>query len=355
MKQNPLKKFHGFESGNRKSASGPADEIRPRRPKWLGLSVIALVLVVIGDVTYAQPTKSKPTIGVLGAPEEPRFSEIVAGLKKGLVELGYSLNPAQIIEIKLARTDEASAKSVVETLLRQRVQLLFLIGSRLIKPVRQASAELPIVFITPGDPVTAGLVGSLAHPGGNMTGMTFEYPELSGKRLELIKEIIPRAQRVLALFDPRDPSPMQGLASAREAAPILRLSLVEREVKNPQDITKALAALDRSDALLSIPGGLPSGHYEEMIRAAGAKRRVTMFNARTASTLEALATYGANDAEIARQAARLVDKILNGTSAGEIPVERPIKLEFTINLITAKQIGLTVPPNVLVRADKVIR
>jgi len=322
-------------------------------PKWLGLSVIAFIFV--GAVVEAQPTKSKPTIGVVGAPEEPRFSEIVAGLKKGLGELGYSPNAAQIIEIKLARADEASTGTVVQDLLRQRVQVLFLIGSRLIKPVRQASAELPIVFITPGDPVTAGLVGSLAHPGGNLTGMTFEYPELSGKRLELIKEILPRAQRILVLFDPRDPSPMQGLAAAREAAPILRLSLVEREVKNPQDITKALAALDRSDALLSIPGGLPSGHNQEMIRVAGAKRRMTMFNARTASTLDALATYGANDAEIARQAARLVDKILNGTNAGEIPVERPIKLEFVINLKTAKQIGLTIPPNVLVRADKVIR
>ena len=320
------------------------------------LIIFAAVILAVVESANAQPTKkSEAIIGVVGAPEEPRFSEIVAGLKKGLGEIGYSLNTAQILEVKVARADENAAKSIVENLLRQRVQVLFLIGSRLLKPVRQASAELPIVFITPGDPIAAGLVGSLAHPGGNMTGMTFEYPELSGKRLELIKEIVPRAKRVLVLYDPRDPSPMQGLTAAREAAPHLSVTLVEREVKNPQDITKALAALDRSDALLSIPGGLPTGHYEEMIRAAAAKRRATMFNARTASTLDALATYGANDAEIARQAARLVDKILNGTNAGEIPVERPIKLEFVINLKTAKQIGLTVPPNVLVRADKVIR
>jgi putative ABC transport system substrate-binding protein len=321
----------------------------------VGLSLIAFVLVVTGAVGHAQPTKNEPIIGVLGAPEEPRFSEVVGGLKKGLVDLGYSLNAAQILEVKLARSDEGSAKSIVQDLLRQRVQVLFLIGSRLLKPVRQVSADLPIVFITPGDPVYAGLVASLAHPGGNMTGMTFEYPELSGKRLELIKEILPRAKRVLVLYDPRDPSPMQGLTVARQAAPHLGVTLVEREVKNPQDIIKALTALDRSDALLSIPGGLPTGHYEKMIRAAAAKRRATMFNARSASTMDALASYGANDAEIARQAARLVDKILNGTNAGEIPVERPIKLEFVINLKTAKQIGLTVPPNVLVRADRVIR
>ena len=355
MKQKPLTRVLSFQSDNRKSACSPADQKRPRGSKWLGLSVFAFVLVVTAAAAHAQPSKTAPIIGVVGAPEEPRFSEIVAGLKKGLGERGYSLTKAQILEIKLARADEASATFVVQDLLRQRVQVLFLIGSRLLKPARQASADLPIVFITPGDPVTAGLVESLAHPGGNMTGMTFEYPELSGKRLELIKEIIPRARRVLVFYDPRDPSPMQGLAAAREAAPILRVTLVEREVKVRQDITKALAALDRSDALLSIPGGFPTGHYEEMIRAAAAKRRLTMFNARTASTRDALATYGANDVEIARQAARLVDKILNGTNAGEIPVERPMKLEFVINLNTAKQIGLTVPPNVLVRADRVIR
>jgi putative ABC transport system substrate-binding protein len=319
------------------------------------LFILAAVILTTVDHANTQPTKNAPIIGVVGAPEEPRFSEIVAGLKKGLGDLGYSLKPSQILEVKVARADESAAKSIVENLLRQRVQVLFLIGSRLLKPARQASADVPIFFITPGDPVTAGLVSSLAHPGGNMTGMTFEYPELSGKRLELIKEIIPRAKRVLVLYDSRDPSPMQGLTAARQAAPHLGVTLVEREVRNPQDITKALAALDRSDALLSIPGGLPSGHYEEMIRAAAAKRRATMFNARTASTSDALASYGANDVEIARQAARLVDKILNGTNAGEIPVERPTKLEFVINLKTAMQIGLTIPPNVLVRADKVIR
>jgi putative ABC transport system substrate-binding protein len=148
---------------------------------------------------------------------------------------------------------------------------------------------------------------------------------------------------------------MQGLAAAREAAPILRVSLVEQPVSTREDLTNALAALDRCDALLSIPGGFPTGQYGEIIRSAAVKGRPTMFNARTASTADALATYGANDVDIARQATRLVEEILKGASAGEIPVERPIKLEFTINLRTAKQIGLTIPPNVLVRATRVIK
>ena len=148
---------------------------------------------------------------------------------------------------------------------------------------------------------------------------------------------------------------MQGVAVIREAAPNLGVTLLEREVRSQEDVTKALGALGRAQAFLAIPGGFPTSHYEEMIRTANAKRVPTMFHARTGSTLDALASYGTNDASIARQAARLVDKILKGSKAGEIPVERPMKLEFVINLKTAKQIGLTVPPNVLVRADKVIR
>jgi putative ABC transport system substrate-binding protein len=188
-----------------------------------------------------------------------------------------------------------------------------------------------------------------------MTAMTFEYPELSGKRLDLLKEMLPRVRRVWALYDPRDASPRQGAANARDAAPKLGITLIERETQSAKEITSALEGLREADALLAIPGGLTSGHYREMIRTANAKRVPSMFHARTGSTMDALATYGANDAEIARQAARLVDKILKGTNAGEIPIERPTKLEFIVNLKTAKQIGLTIPPNVLARADRVIR
>ena len=113
------------------------------------------------------------------------------------------------------------------------------------------------MFVTPGDPVASGLVSSLAHPGGNMTGMTFEFPELAGKRLELLKEITPRAKRVLIIFDPRDASPMQGVAVIREAAPKLGVTLLEREVRSQEDVTKALGALGRAQAFLAIPGGVP--------------------------------------------------------------------------------------------------
>jgi putative ABC transport system substrate-binding protein len=303
----------------------------------------------------AQQPARQATIAVLGAPEEPRFSEVVGGLKKGLGELGYTPQALRIVESKVARADEKAAKSIVEDLLKQKAQVFFLIGSRLLKPAREASAEVPIIFITPGDPVSSGLVASLARPGGNTTAMTFEYPELSGKRLELLKEMVPRIQRVLVLYDPRDPSPRQGAAAARETAPKLGMALLERETRTVEEIRRGLDALGEADAFLAIPGGLTFAYYKEIISVANGKRKPTMFHAHTGSTLTGLASYGASDTEVARQAARFIDKILKGANAGELPVERPTKLEMVINLKTAKQIGLTIAPNVLARADKVIK
>jgi len=319
----------------------------------IGALLSILLSLFSFDLAHGQPSPAR--IGVLGAPEEPRYSEVVGGLKQGLRDLGYSEKAIEILEGRVGRGDRASERAAVERMVQQRVQVLFAIGSRLVTLTHQVSADLPVVFITPGDPVASGLVASLAHPGGNTTGMTFEYPELSGNRLELLKELAPRVRRVLAMYDPRDESPMQGIAVAKEVAPKLGLTLVVRETRSSQEVMQALKSLGDADALLAIPGGQPTAHYKEIVQAANAKRLPTIFHAHTGSTEDALASYGANDSEIARQSARLVDKILKGTKAGEIPVERPRKLTFVINLKTAKQIGLTIPPNVLVRADRVIR
>ena len=315
---------------------------------------LATLFLATVSLAHAQQAKEHRIV-VIGAPEEPRFSEVVAALKSGLGELGYAKPSLVVQEVKIARSEEKGAKSIVDGLLRQQAEILFLIGSRLLKPVREASAEVPVVFLTPGDPVAAGLVQSLARPGGNTTAMTFEFPELSGKRLELMKEIAPKTRRVLAVYDPRDPSPRQGIMAARQAAPSLGLTLIEREARGREELRRGLEAITNADAYLSIPGGFATGFYDEIIRLTNAKRVPAIFHARMGSTADALASYGASDAQIAHEAARLVDKILKGAKAGELPVERPTKFEFVINLKTAKQIGLTIPPNVLVRADKVIK
>jgi len=315
------------------------------------LSFVLGIALAVGAAPGAEGQPAR--LAILG-PAESRFDEIAAGLKEGLRDHGHAEGSVAILEGRVPRGDRAAARAAVEGFVRGRAHVVFVIGSELARIAREVSAELPIVFLTPGDPVAAGLVSSLARPGGNMTGMTFEYPELSGKRLELLKEMVPGIRRVLVLYDPRDASPRQGVVAARAAAPRLGLTLQDRETRAAEDIARALEGLAAADALLAIPGGLPSGYYETMIRAANAARRPTMFHARTKATAEALATYGASDVDVARQAARLVDRILKGARAADLPVERPTKLEFVINLKTARVLGFTVPKPLLLRADRLI-
>jgi putative ABC transport system substrate-binding protein len=318
--------------------------------KWIALWWAAPIAFAISSIVAAAEPRA---VAVLGPDEEPRFSEVVGGFTRGLHDYGYSQD-VEIVERKVRRGDRAGARAAVEGLAARRPAAVFVIGSELARAAREVSADLPIVFITPGDPVAAGLVESLARPGGNMTAMTFEYPELSAKRLELLKAVSTGIRRILVVHDPRDASPRQSIAAAREAAPKLGMTLVEREARSTDDIVGALAALDETDAILAVPGGLTSAHFAEIIRVAHAKLRPTFFHARTEGTAEALATYGASDSDIARQAARLVGKILKGDKAGDLPIERPTKLKFILNLKTAKMLGLEIPATLLARADEVI-
>jgi putative ABC transport system substrate-binding protein len=319
-----------------------------------GVIPVLFTLAIVLAPHAAESQGPVARIGLLAPAEEPRFSEIASGLKQGLREQGYGEDTIRVVEGRTRREDETGARSTVQALVGERVTVLFVVGSALARVARETAPQLPIVFVTPGDPVTAGLVASFARPGGNMTALTFEYPELSGKRLELLRELAPRVRRVLALYDSRDASPRQGVAAARVAATALGITLVEREVRNAEEITRGLKGLDEADALLAIPGGVTSGHYEAMIRAANSKRRPTVLHTRIPSTRDALLTYGASDVHVARQAARALDKILKGAIAGDLPVERPMKLTLVINLKIAKVLGLTVPPALLLRADQVL-
>jgi putative ABC transport system substrate-binding protein len=312
----------------------------------------ALAFDPIATPAHAQDKPSR--IVILGPAEEPRFSEVAGGLRQGLRDQGYAPAALDILEAKVARGDDDAARATTEQAVRGGAALIFVIGSELTRSARQVSADIPIVFISPGDPVAAGLAASLARPGGNTTAMTFEYPELSAKRLELLKELAPQPRRVLALHDSRDASPRQGLAAIRRAAPMLAINLIEREMRSGEEVARAFEALRDADAVLLIPGGRTSAHYRDIVQAANARRIPTIVHARTASTADALLSYGASDAAVARQAARLVDKILKGENAGDLPIERPSKLELVINLKVAKALGLTLPPTLLARADRVI-
>jgi putative ABC transport system substrate-binding protein len=322
--------------------------------------MIAALALACAVLVFASPAKAQqagkiPTIGLLGPPEEPRYFEIKNGLIQGLQGQGFAKGSYQILEEKVPRGDKNEGQAAVRRLLRKKVNLIFSIGSRFARLARGISQNFQMVYITPGDPVKHKLAKTLAHPGGNTTAMTFEHPELAGKRLELLKEIRPGLRKILILFDPRDGSPRRGAKAARKAAQKMNLILIEREIRNVEDISNGLMALDEVDAYLVIPGGLPTGHYEGIIQAAILKRVPTMFHARTGSTMESLASYGTSDKDIAKQMARQVAAILRGTKAGDLPVERPRNVELTINLKTANKIGITIPPEILLQATKVIR
>jgi putative ABC transport system substrate-binding protein len=312
-------------------------------------ALVGLFLALLALPVGAQSAR----VGLLGPDEQPRFSEIAGGLRQGLREQGYGEGKVEIVEIRTARGEDAS-RAAVAKLNDQRFAALFVIGSNLAGLARDKVPALPIVFITPGDPVAAGLVASLARPGRNMTALTFEYPELSAKRLELLRDLAPKLSRVLVLYDPRDASPRQGAEAARSAAGALGFTLIEVQVRNRQDIGEGMKQLDQADALLGIPGGVTSAHYPSMIQAANAKRRPTVLFTHSSSTQEALLSYGASDVEVARQAARVLVKVLQGANAGDLAVERPSKLTLVVNLRTAKALGITVPPTIMLRADRVI-
>jgi putative tryptophan/tyrosine transport system substrate-binding protein len=285
---------------------GIDEETRVRRRDFIA----AIGAACAGAPVEPQAQPINRSIVVLGPSEEPRFSQIVSGLRLGLRDRGYAA--LHILEAKVERGNLDFARTKVEEAVAHGVTLLVVIGSALVPTARQAAPNSPIVFISPGDPVAAGLVASLARPGGNMTAITFEYPELSAKRLELLKSLAPSIRKVLVLHDPRDASPRQGLAALRDAAPRLQIQLIEREARSNDEIDQGLALVDQADALIAVPGGVTSAHFAKMVRAANARRIPSIFHSRSETTLDALASYGASDSNIARDAARFVEKILNG-------------------------------------------
>jgi putative ABC transport system substrate-binding protein len=310
---------------------------------------VRLTVLVLILVTTLANAAGPARVVMFGPDEEPRFSELARGLRDGLAAHGHGA--VEIVEMRVPRGDRSASPS---GLAGRRPSVAFVVGSELARVIRAAAPELPIVFITPGDPVQAGLVASLASPGGNATGMTFEYPELSGKRLQLLVELAPRVRRILVVSDPADASSRQHVVAARAAAASVGRKLVEREARTADELTRALANLGEVDAVLGIPGGVGGGRPDLVIQAANRARLPTAMPGRGVHTVDALASYGASDTEVASEAARLVDRILRGARAGDVPVERATKIGLRLNLKTAQRLGITVPRALRLMADTVV-
>ncbi len=312
-------------------------------------------LAAFGSFLTAAPAaaaSARARVGMLGPPEEPRYAQLARGLREGLRDHGHADAQLELIEVRADRRDRKAAQAAVEQLQQRGASVVFVVGSELARLAREFATAMPIVFITPGDPVATGLVASFARPGGNMTAITFEFPELSGKRLDLLKALNPAARRALVVYDPGDASSRQGLDAARSVGNDVGLTIVEGAV-TPSGGAKAAQFAD-VDGVVLVPGGAALRFAPQVIRAAHQRRLPTVVHARTPATADAVISYGASDLTAARQAARLVDRVLRGARAGDLPVERPAKLELVINRAAATAIGVAVPSALLVRADSVI-
>ena len=321
--------------------------------KMLGFVLATLILVSVHPAEAQKPAKVR-RIGFLtatGAGQQD-FYEV---FQKGLRELGYTEGHNIVFEYRSAETRTRLAELATE-LVQWKAEVIVAAGGAA-GPAKMATDTIPIVFLFSGDPIEAGLVASLARPGGNMTGITWLAFELVGKRLELLKEVVPRVSRVAVLASPAHPGEQRELMETQSTARALGTILEYHQVRASADVDRALDAIikENTNALLAFPDPVTMRHRKQIAEFAAKNRLASVFGFKEYVESGGLMSYGPSRDEPQRRIAVYVDKILKGAKPADLPVELPKKFEFAINLKTAKQIGLTIPPNVLARADRVIR
>ena len=325
----------------------------------LGLFALGAVLTIaglIGGVGEAQQAGRPVQIGVLTESWGP--TPTIVGLRDGLLELGYRENEQFVIGVRFTQGDAAQLPAAARDLVRLGPDILVTgEGGNAAKAAQMATKRIPIVFVGGGsDPVGLGLVQSFARPGGNITGIADLSVELAPKRMEIFREIVPGLKRVLFVYDAANAEADTILRLHRDAARRLGLTLVERPVRTQDEAQAAIAGARKGDADGILSPRLLSLNIPGFILEVGAKGAVpTMFHGPFYVERGGLASYSASYHELGRQAAHLVDKILKGTKPADLPVQQPTKFELIINLKTAKALGLTIPPAVLMRADRVIQ
>jgi putative ABC transport system substrate-binding protein len=327
--------------------------------KLAGLVAIAVTFAVCGARAEAQQPGKIPRIGYLsgiGDPKNPG-SQIEA-FRQGLRELGYVEGKNILVEYRYEEGKADRSPSLVAELIHLKVDVLVVVPSPGIRAAKQATKTIPVVMVTTVDPVATGIVDSLARPGGNITGITRLSHDLNGKRLELLKEAVPRMSRVGVLWQADSTSGQSHFKDYQTAARALKIVLQSFEVRrqNPdfEGVFQA-AAKGRMNALTTIGNALTLFNRKQIADLATKNRLPSMYEASDYVEAGGLMSYAASDTDLFRRAAVYVDKILKGTKPADLPVEQPIKFELIINLKTAKQIGLTIPQSVLYRADKVIK
>ena len=323
--------------------------------------VLTILFLATVDLTEAQQPKKVPRIGYLSSVDAANEFTRFEAIRLALRERGHIEGQNITTEYRYAEGKADRYPELVAELVRLKVDIIVVPGGDIpIRAAKNATKTIPIVMVGQGlDPVEAGLVESLAHPGGNVTGITNLGTELGGKRLELLKEAVPKLSRVAVLYDPATPGDVLQVEQVLpDAARALRLTLQPWEVRAADGFEKVFAALNKQrPGGLYVPGSGPlmRANRNRIADFALKSRLPSMYNGRASVEAGGLMSYGADLAESYRRVAYYVDRILKGAKPADLPVEQPMKFEFVINLKTAKQIGLTVPQSVLYRADKVIK
>jgi putative tryptophan/tyrosine transport system substrate-binding protein len=322
------------------------------------VTALTTSLLVAQGAAEAQAPAKLPRIGFLTAVPLAVMSARTGAFRRGLRELGYVEGQTILIEWRSADGRLDRLPALAAELVRLKVDVIVTGGPSATRPTKAATATIPIVITNDNDPVANGFVASLARPGGNIADLSTLSPELYGKQLELLKEIVPTLSRVAVLGDSAEPGHAQALREAERAARTLRVQLQYLDVHGPNDIEPAFRAArtGRADAVLTLTSAVLASNRQRVIDLAGKIRLPVMYflNAPGFPADGGLMSYGASVADNDRRAATFVHKILKGANPSDLPIEQPTKFDLVLNLKAAKQIGLTIPPFVLARADQVI-
>jgi putative ABC transport system substrate-binding protein len=318
-------------------------------------------LSVLGGAAVAWPLAAHaqrpamPTIGFLGPPKPAAWNEFVTAFVRRLRELGWIEGRTVAIEYRWAEGRPERVAEIAAEFVRLKVNII-VTGGVAVPAVKQATTIIPIVFAVDNDPVGTGLVASLARPGGNVTGLSVQAPDLVGKRLELLREVLPGLRRLAIMANVGYAAAVVEMREVQSTGRILGLDIIPLEIRRPEDISPAFEGLRNrgADALYVCTDALVGANQVQINTAANAARLPTMHSARTYAETGGLMSYGPSYPELFRRAAEYVDKILRGAKPADLPVEQPTRFDLVINLATAKALGLTIPESFLLRADEVI-
>jgi len=317
--------------------------------------LIALVIVSPISIANAQATKQIPRIGVIHLGGV--LGTVADGLRAGLKELGMKDGKQITCDVQDLRGDAKGVEILAQKFEQDKVELIFTNTAPVTAAAMNATKKVPIVFAIGTDPIAQGFIQGFGKPGGRLTGVQYLARDLTGKRLELLKEFLPSLRQIVTFYDPNNSTSMEGAKLGREEAQRHKIKVVEQHVKSPAELSAALAKIKprQFDAYLYIADAMIASQAQLIIEGARTKKLPTMFHDQALVTSGALASYGQSYFEIGRRSAKYVQKILAGTPPGDLRVETVEDVELAFNLRTAKEIGVTIPPNVLTRAVKVMR